>query len=207
MFFPITARYYDLFHSFNIFFILFSFDLYDYYQTNIVFNKIHRSSRSAGIEYFWYRPRSYSLFLLSGLPIVFLAYSKLADKKITLKNFQRLTYPFAIIFIALIIFLLSMNDRDHHALIFLIPMIFSIILFFEKIISRNISHIISLILIIGYPNILSLKNIYSTYANVRDDKFLTMKREKDILVINEMIKNEDLCLVRRKGMVLSFFKY
>ena len=37
---------------------------------------------SHGIEYFWYRPRSYSLFLLSGLPIVFLAYSKLVDKKI-----------------------------------------------------------------------------------------------------------------------------
>ena len=75
---------------------------------------------------------------------------------------------------------------------------------FEKIISRNISHVISLILIIGYPNILSLKNIYSTYANVRDDKFLTMKREKDILVINEMIKNEDCAWLGERAWYYLF---
>ena len=99
-----------------------------------------------------------------------------------------------------------MNDRDHHALIFLIPMIFSIILFFKNSLKRKTSYAIILLLIIGYPNILALKNIYSSYANIRDDKFLRMKHENDILIINEMVNTKDCVWLGERAWYYLFSK-
>ena len=124
------------------FFKLFSFEIYNFYNTNFVFNKIHGSLRSAGIEYFWYRPKSYTLLLLSGLPFVFLVYLPFNEKKISFKNIYKVFFPLAITFISMVIFLISMNDRDHHSLIFIIPMIFSIILLFKNSISIKNSYLI-----------------------------------------------------------------
>lgn len=182
----------------------FTFEFYDFFQTNIVFNKIHGLVRARGLEYFWYRPESYKMFMLSGLPFVTVFYILLNKKDSNHLLFKKAIFPLSVTTMGLVVFLITNNDRVHHSLIFLFPMMFSIILFFKNYAEMKLIKITFLCLLIGYPNILSALNIYSAYANIRDGKFLILKSTEENLIINEMKLNKGCIFIGERAWFYLF---
>ena len=83
-------------------------------------------------------------------------------------------------------------------------MMFSIILYFKNHQELKLINFVLLYFLIGYPNILSTLNIYSTYANVRDGNFLILKSTKEKKIINEMRNNKDCIFIGERAWFYLF---
>ena len=163
----------------HIFFAtLFGYTWNEFYQTNIVFNKIHGSVRGGELHYLWYRPESYKLLLYSGLPFLLLLVI-CSQKKLG-------TFGLVVSGLGLLGFVLTNNDRVHHLLIFIIPLFFSTTLLLADFNKLEKPVFVFLLCILAYPNLLMAVNLIGLRADIRDDIFLSMKSENDKIIVDEM---------------------
>lgn len=128
------------------------FDIYEYFNHNVLYNYYYKMSRDYDINYFKYiivEKDHLSLFLLSGLPLLLVLYKK---KNIN-KELNIVLFDVFLIILSYLV-LCYTGGQDYHVLIFLIPIMFICIKEIDR--ARKHERIILFICVL----LLSINNLY-----------------------------------------------